>query len=86
MPTSPVPEPWLDPATAVDVALANRLDLKVAAGRIEDAQRQVVIAADRLRPELTSGGRRPGPVRTTSSRFDGTLKDLLSGKTVSTAG
>lgn len=41
---------------AVDIALENRLDLRVESGQVYDAQRAVVIAADALRPELTLGG------------------------------
>jgi outer membrane protein TolC len=38
---------------AIRIALENRLDLRVAEGRVYDAQRQVVVAADRLQPEAT---------------------------------
>jgi outer membrane protein TolC len=38
---------------AVRVALARRADLLVAQGQVYDAQRQVVVAADQLRPEFT---------------------------------
>ena len=38
---------------AVLLALENRLDLRVALGRVYDAQRKVVIAADSLRAEVT---------------------------------
>lgn len=76
--TGPVLEPWLDEARAVDVALRNRLDLMVAAARIEDAQRQVVIAVDRLRPELTLGGAATWGSTEASSSFDRTLEDLAS--------
>jgi outer membrane protein TolC len=41
---------------AVKLALANRLDLKVANGGVYDAQRQVVVKADALRAGLTLGG------------------------------
>jgi outer membrane protein TolC len=43
----------LPPEEAIRIALENRLDLRVAEGRVFDAQRQVVVAADRLRPEAT---------------------------------
>ncbi len=43
----------LDEADAVILALINRLDLRVAVGRIIDAQRGVVIAADNLRADVT---------------------------------
>lgn len=76
----PVDEPWLDAKTSLDIALVNRLDLKVAAGRVEDAQRKVVVAADRLRPELTIGGSVAWDASDTSSNLDETINDLLSGK------
>ena len=41
---------------ALNLAFENRLDLKVANGRIYDSQRQVVVAADSLRAGLTLGG------------------------------
>ncbi len=49
---------------AVLMALENRLDLRTAVAKVEDAQRAVVIAADNLRGEVTllgsasAGGRR----------------------------
>lgn len=43
----------LDPGTAVTLALARRVDLEVAKNRVADAQRAVVVAADRLGAELT---------------------------------
>jgi len=43
--------------TAVALALENRLDLQVANGNVYDAQRQVVVRADRLGAELTLLGR-----------------------------
>jgi outer membrane protein TolC len=42
---------------AVDLALKNRLDLRIAQGEVYDAQRSVVIAADALGAELTLLGR-----------------------------
>ncbi|MFC1764454.1 TolC family protein [Planctomycetota bacterium] len=42
---------------AVQLALENRLDLKVALGEVQDAQRKVVVLADALRAELTLLGR-----------------------------
>jgi len=56
----------IDPDHAVRLAFANRPDLRETQGRVFDAQRQVVIAADALGAELTlfgsvdSGGRRSG--------------------------
>ena len=43
----------LEPKTAIRLAFDNRLDLRIAEGRIYDAQRDVVIAADNLRTEIT---------------------------------
>jgi outer membrane protein TolC len=43
----------LDPSTALALALVRRVDLVVAKGRVADAQRAVVVAADRLGAELT---------------------------------
>lgn len=43
----------LDQSDAVLIALTNRLDLRVAVGRIVDAQRGVAIAADNLRADIT---------------------------------
>jgi len=46
----------LEPTAAARMALQNRLDLRVAQEKVYDAQRQVVIAADRLGAELTLFG------------------------------
>ena len=43
----------VEPERAIAIALKHRLDLENAVRRVEDAQRRIVIAADRLRPELT---------------------------------
>jgi outer membrane protein TolC len=43
----------MEESTAVRLALANRLDLRVTSGWVYDAQRRVVVAADGLRAELT---------------------------------
>ncbi len=43
----------LDETEAIVTALMQRLDLRVAVGRIHDAQRTVAVAADRLRADLT---------------------------------
>jgi len=40
-------------ADAIPLALEHRLDLRVAIGRVYDAQRGVAVAADRLRADLT---------------------------------
>ncbi len=54
---------------AVELAFAHRLDLRVAQGRVVDAQRKVVVAADQLRGELTLLGR---------TRFPANDSDALS--------
>lgn len=46
----------LPPERAIRIALENRLDLRVVHGRVFDAQREVVVAADRLKPELSLFG------------------------------
>ena len=43
----------LSPDEAVLVALENRLDLRIAIGRVFDSQRGVAVAADQLRADLT---------------------------------
>lgn len=43
----------LEPQAAIRLALANRLDLRTNLGRILDSQRDVVVAADNLRADLT---------------------------------
>jgi len=43
----------MDETRAIDLALENRLDLKVKEGKVYDAQRAVVIKADALGAELT---------------------------------
>ncbi|MFW6151751.1 MAG: TolC family protein, partial [Verrucomicrobiota bacterium] len=74
---------------AVRVALASRLDLKTVADRVEDAQRKIYVAQDRLRGELTfmgearAGGRRNtvGSVDSGDAKLDfgeGSLGGLLT--------
>ena len=46
----------IDSKDAVSFAFENRLDLRKSQGQVYDAQRDVVIKADRLRGELTIGG------------------------------
>lgn len=77
--TAAVVEPWLDETTALAIAMKNRLDLQVASGRVEDAQRQLVVAADRLRPELTLGGSARWGASDDPSRFEQTLQDVAGG-------
>jgi outer membrane protein TolC len=43
----------LPPDEAVRIALDHRADLRTALGRVDDAQRKVMVAADNLRAELT---------------------------------
>ncbi|MFH1747668.1 MAG: TolC family protein [Planctomycetota bacterium] len=43
----------LDESAALVTALQNRLDLRVAVGRVHDAQRTVAVAADQLRADIT---------------------------------
>ena len=43
----------MDMKVAIEIALENRCDLLVAHARVEDAQRDVMVAADALRPGLT---------------------------------
>lgn len=45
----------IDESLATELALENRLDLRIANGAVYDAQRQVVVAADALRAGLTVG-------------------------------
>ncbi len=56
----PSPEeagPWeLDQDRAARIALGNRLDFRRVVEQVQDAQRRVVVAADRLRGELTLFG------------------------------
>jgi len=44
------------PEQAIRIALENRLDLRIARMRAEDAERKIRVAEDNLRPELTLGG------------------------------
>lgn len=46
----------LDEPVAVRLALENRLDLRHTEGRVVDAERRVVVAADQLRAEVTLMG------------------------------
>ncbi len=71
---------------AVVVALTNRLDLRNTIGQVDDAMRNVVVAADSLRAELTLLGRaNAGQSRSISSasmddagiRFDQGVYDAL---------
>lgn len=58
----------LQPGRALELALNNRLDLKKALAEVEDAQRNVYVAADQLRPEFTLlGTAESGAARSVSS-------------------
>ena len=52
---------------AVSLAFTHRLDLRIAQGEVVDAQRKVVVYADRLRPELTLLGTAQFPADDDSS-------------------
>ncbi len=66
-----IPGPYeLDEKLAIELALKNRLDLKVSQGEVYDRQRNVIIRADRLRAEVTLNG---------SAQFsDSNAKSLLN--------
>ncbi len=51
-----VPEISLDEKQAIELALHNRLDLRISQGRVYDRQRAVIIAADGLLPEASLTG------------------------------
>jgi len=55
----------LDASEAIRTALLNRLDMRVALGRVTDAQRTVAVAADQLRADLTLLGRGSAGARRT---------------------
>ena len=58
----------LNEAEALVLALDHRLDLRVAVGRVHDAQRTVAVAADQLRADITLlGSGSAGEGRTLSS-------------------
>ncbi|MBW2065131.1 MAG: TolC family protein [Deltaproteobacteria bacterium] len=47
----------MDPFRAIQLGLKNRLDLRVAEGKVYDAQRNVIVRADALRAEITLLGK-----------------------------
>jgi outer membrane protein TolC len=55
----------LDERAAILTALEHRLDLRVAVGRVFDAQRTVAVAADQLRADVTLLGRGSAGARRT---------------------
>ena len=68
----------LDEAVAIDLALENRRDLQVANAEVEDAQRRVVVAADRLRSGLDlSAGANSWRAEDQFIRFDRGQYDAL---------
>lgn len=60
----------LSARTAIELALAKRLDMRVAIGKVFDAQRAVVVAADDLGAELTFLGSASMGERRTISTAD----------------
>lgn len=86
MPDPAVPaeegSPWLDERRAVDFALAHRLDLRVSLDRVDDERRQIAIAVDRLRPEVTLGGSARWSASGDSSELSRTLDALRSDRGV----
>ncbi len=78
-----------DPDFAVEIALQNRLDLKVANGEVNDRMRGVRVAADQLRAEVTLfgdasvGGRRGfGQAAQANSQLDFYEGDYSAGLNV----
>ncbi|MCM8529394.1 MAG: TolC family protein [Lentisphaeraceae bacterium] len=71
----------LEEADALMIALNKRLDLLVSQSRVEDAQRQIIIARDRLDPELNlTGSYSAGARRTLGSvQSDNVGLDLRHG-------
>jgi outer membrane protein TolC len=58
----------MDESEAIALAIEKRLDLRIALGRVYDAQRKVAVAADSLRADLTLlGGAAIGERRTLAS-------------------
>ena len=46
----------LEPSKAIQLAFEHRLDLEISRGRVYDAQRDVIVAADGLRADVTLTG------------------------------
>lgn len=72
----------IDPTEAIELAFNNRLDLRISQGHVYDSQRQVVIAADGLKTEITLfGSASTGQGRGIGSagQPDSTVLDLNSG-------
>ena len=69
---------------ALSLAFANRLDLQTARDKVEDAQRAILIAEDRLRAEVTIGATASaGEGRSASSASSGNAKLDLGRATLS---
>jgi len=60
----------IKPVVAIQLALDNRLDLRVTEGKVYDAQRAVVVAADALGAELTFFGSAATGARRTITKAD----------------
>ncbi len=82
--TSDLPE--IKARQAIIVALEQRLDLRIALGRVFDAQRKVTVAADALRAGLTLEGRAAMGERRTLSSADLPFADLRPEKGAYNAG
>lgn len=69
---------------ALELAFANRLDLQTARDKVEDAQRAILIAEDRLRAEVTLGATASaGEARSASSASSDNAKLDLGRATLS---
>ena len=76
----------LESSKAVILALENRLDLRTAIGKVNDAQRNVVVAADNLRADLTLGGTAQAGGRRSISSVDSANAQLRPDKGFYSAG
>ncbi|MCA9424314.1 MAG: TolC family protein [Candidatus Omnitrophica bacterium] len=84
------PGPYeFDPDLATVIALQNRLDLRVAQGRVDDQMREIRVSADRLRADVTLfgdasyGGRRGfGQAHQPNSQLDFYEGDYTAGLNV----
>jgi outer membrane protein TolC len=76
------PDPPLDEARAVRVALQRRLDLSIGLGRVEDAQRKVTVAADALRAglEMVASAQAGGQRSLASAPLDDAGVELDTGR------
>jgi outer membrane protein TolC len=76
----------MPPEEAAKLALGHRLDLRTAEGRVFDAQRAVVVAADALKAGLSITGTALAGERRSLGTADLTTAHLLPEKGVYTAG